>query len=67
MENFDECLFVEDASELASWCPEARVSCRGYMLGYDDMDDPAVTGFHRFLARRCDGLVKMRIVRFDFA
>ena len=35
------------------------------MLGYFDMDDPNVTGFHRFLARRCDKLVKMRIVRMD--
>ena len=67
MDNYDDCLFVEDAGELASWCPTARVSTRGYMLGYNDMSDPAVTGFHRFLARRCDGLVKMRIVRFDFA
>ena len=67
MENYDDCLFVEDASELEGWVPGARVSSRGYMLGYRDMDDPAVTGFHRFLARRCDGLVKMRIVRFDFA
>lgn len=30
-------------------------------------DDPAVTNLHRFLARRCDGAVKMRINRFDFA
>ena len=67
MENYDDCLFVEDASELDAWVPSARVSSRGYMLGYNDMRDPAVTGFHRFLARRCDRLVKMRIVRMDFA
>ena len=35
------------------------------MLGYSDMRAPGITGFHRFLARRCDGLVKMRIVRID--
>jgi len=45
---------------------EAAVSHRGYMLGYFDMDDPAVTGLHRFLARLCDSRVKMRVVRFDF-
>ena len=67
MENYDDCLFVEDAAELDSWCPTARVSTRGYMLGYQDMDDPAVTRLHRFLARRCDNTVKMRIVRMDFA
>lgn len=46
---------------------KAHVSRRGYMLGYYDMADPSVTRLHRFLARRCDGLVKMRIVRMDFA
>ena len=67
MENYDECLCVEDAATLSTWCPSARVSTRGYMLGYYSMDDPAVTGFHRLLAKLCDGLIKMRIVRFDFA
>ncbi len=66
MDNYDECLFVEDPAELRGWCDSAAVSSRGYMLGYYDMDDPAVTGLHRFLARRCDGMVKMRINRFDF-
>ncbi|MBP3892603.1 MAG: class I SAM-dependent methyltransferase [Atopobiaceae bacterium] len=65
MENYDECLCVEDPAELNAWCPGATVSTRGYMLGYYPMDDPAVTGFHRFLAKICDSVVKMRIVRFD--
>lgn len=67
MENFDDCLFVEDIAEVKSWVPDAHVSSRGYMLGYRDMDDPAVSGLHRFLARRCDGMVKMRVVRIDFS
>ena len=67
MENYDDCLYVEDPETLYTWCPDARVSWRPYMLGYASMDDPNVTSLHRFLARRCDGLVKMRIVRFDFA
>lgn len=66
MVNYDDCLFVEDVSELEGWCPGACVSSRGYMLGYSDMDDPAVTRLHRFLARCCDGMVKMRIIRMDF-
>ena len=67
MENYDECLFVEDPAVLEGWCDAATVSSRGYMLGYYDLDDPAVTGLFRFLARRCDGVMKMRIFRFDFA
>ena len=67
MENYDDCLFVENIAEVEAWVPTARVSSRGYMLGYRNMDDPAVTGLHRFLARRCDSMVKMRIVRMDFA
>ncbi len=67
MQNYDDCLFVEDIAEVAAWVPSAHVTARGYMLGYRTMDDPAVKGLHRFLARRCDGLVKMRIVRMDFA
>ncbi|MBQ9043626.1 MAG: class I SAM-dependent methyltransferase [Eggerthellaceae bacterium] len=66
MENYDECLIVEDASALRSWVPGADVSSKGYMLGYFDMDDPNVTGLHRFLARRCDNMVKMQVNRFDF-
>lgn len=49
MENYDECLFVEDPATLNTWCPTATVSTRGYMLGYREMDDPNVTGLHRFL------------------
>lgn len=65
MENYDECLYVEDPAMLDGWCPTATVSTRGYMLGYHEMDDPNVTGLHRALARLCDGVVKMRIVRMD--
>jgi O-methyltransferase involved in polyketide biosynthesis len=65
MENYDECLFVEDPATLDGWCPAATVSTRGYMLGYREMDDPNVTGLHRVLARLCDRVVKMRIVRMD--
>ncbi|MBQ9042897.1 MAG: class I SAM-dependent methyltransferase [Eggerthellaceae bacterium] len=66
MENYDECLIVEDASALRSWVPGSDASSKGYMLGYFDMDDPNVTGLHRFLARRCDNMVKMQVNRFDF-
>lgn len=67
MENYDDCLYIDNVTAVEGWVPGACVSARGYMLGYAPMDDPAVTGLHRFLARRCDGVVKMRILRFDFA
>ena len=59
MENYDDCLCVNKVDEIRSWCPGARISHRGYMLGYQAMDDPNVKGIHRFLARLCDGLVNM--------
>ena len=67
MDNYDDRLFVEDITEVEAWVPTAHMSSRGYMLGYYNMDDPAVTRLHRFLARLCDNMVKMRIVRMDFA
>ena len=66
MQNYDECLCVDDPEALRAWCPGATLTYRGYMLGYQRMVDPAVTHLHRLLARVCDGPVKMRIFRFDF-
>ena len=37
------------------------------MLGYNDLKDPSVSGFFRFLARVGDGMMKMQIVRIKFA
>lgn len=47
--------------------PIAAISTRGYMLGYHDLKNPAVSGFFRLLSRLGDGLMKMQIVRMDFA
>ena len=59
---------VSDAArELSPWSERLRVSSRGYMLGYQSLDDPDVSGFFRFLARVGDGAMKMQIVRLDFA
>ena len=59
---------VSDAQrELAPWSPKLRVSSRGYMLGYHDLNDPSVSGFFRFLAQVGDGMMNMQIVRIDFA
>ena len=59
---------VSDAvRELSPWVEGMRVSSRGYMLGYHDLRDPSVSGFFRFLARVGDNMMKMQIVRLDFA
>lgn len=58
---------VSDArAELSGWSPRLRVSSRGYMLGYNDLRDPAVSGFFRFLARVGDGMMKMQIIQLTF-
>ncbi len=58
---------VSDAKrELSAWGDGLNVSSRGYMLGYNDLKDPSVSGFFRFLARVGDGMMKMQIVRIEF-
>ena len=58
---------VSDAkTELSPWSNRLHVSSRGYMLGYQSLNDPSVSGFFRFLAKVGDGLMKMQIVRLDF-
>lgn len=57
---------VSDAvSELSGWSDRLKVSSRGYMLGYNDLSDPSVSGFFRFLSKAGDGMMAMRIVRID--
>ena len=51
--------------ELGSWAPGMTVSSRGYMLGYQDLNDPDVSGFFRFLARLGDGKVKEVIMAMN--
>ena len=58
---------VSDApQEISAWDSRLQVSSRGYMLGYNDLKDPSVSGFFRFLARVGDGMMKMQIVRIKF-
>ena len=58
---------VSDApKEIGAWDSRLRVSSRGYMLGYNDLKDPSVSGFFRFLARVGDRGMKMQIVRIGF-
>ena len=58
---------VSDApKEIGPWDSRLRVTSRGYMLGYNDLKDPSVSGFFRFLARVGDGMMKMQIVKIGF-
>ena len=58
---------VSDApKEIGAWDSRLQVSSRGYMLGYNDLKDPSVSGFFRFLARVGDGMMKMQIVKIKF-
>ena len=54
---------VSDAkSEISPWDSRLQVTSRGYMLGYNDLRDPSVSGLFRFLARTGDRIMKMQIV-----
>ena len=58
---------VSDApQEISAWDSRLQVTSRGYMLGYNDLRDPSVSGFFRFLARVGDGMMKMQIVKIGF-
>ena len=58
---------VSDAkSEIGAWDSRLQVSSRGYMLGYNDLKDPSVSVFFRFLAKVGDGMMKMQIVKIGF-
>ena len=53
-------------SELSLWDSRLQVTSRGYMLGYNDLKDPSVSGFFHFLARVGDGMMRMQIVKIKF-
>ena len=58
---------VSDASkEIGAWDSRLQVTSRGYMLGYNDLRDPSVSGFFRFLAKVGDRGMKMQIVKIRF-
>ena len=58
---------VSDApKEIGAWDSRLQVTSRGYMLGYNDLKDPSVSGFFRFLAKVGDRMMKMQIVKIQF-
>ena len=52
--------------EIGAWDSRLQVTSRGYMLGYNDLRDPSVSGFFRFLAKVGDHGMKMQIVKIRF-
>ena len=57
---------VSNLEEISSWSNNIEVSSKGYMLGYNDLKQDNISGFFRFLAHICDGLMKMKIVKIKF-
>ena len=58
---------VSDAKrEIGAWDSRLHIASRGYMLGYNDLKGPSVSGFFRFLARVGDGMMRMQIVKIKF-
>jgi len=58
---------VTDArAEIGAWDDSLTVSSRGYMLGYNDLRDPSVSGFFRLLAKIGDRKMNMQIVKIKF-
>lgn len=57
---------VSNLKEISLWSNNIEVTSKGYMLGYNDLKDDNVSGFFRFLAHICDGLMKMQIVKIKF-
>lgn len=59
--------YIDDPKkDLQPWIANTDISTRGYMLGYNDLKDPAISGLFRFLSRIGDNIMKMRIIRLDF-
>jgi O-methyltransferase involved in polyketide biosynthesis len=61
-----DCFSVGDVKRDLSWMENARITSRGYMLGYNDLKDPSVPGLFRLMAKLGDGYMKMQIIRMDF-
>ena len=58
---------VSDAErELSPWDSRLQVSSKGYMLRYNDLKGPSISGFFRFLAKVGDDGMKMQIVKIGF-
>ena len=53
--------------DIKPWMENAKISYKGYMLGYSDLNTPCVPSFFRFLSHIGDSILKMKILRLDFS
>ena len=59
--------YVNDIkSDLLPWFKNAKVSAKGYMTGYIDLNSPSISGGMRMLSKIGDRFMKMRIARIEF-
>ena len=56
----------EPEKDIAPWLDNCKISGKDYMLGYNDLKLPGISGTFRFMSRVGDGLMKMKIVRIEF-
>lgn len=67
IQNVDAYFSVSDVNkDIKPWLKAAKVSSKGYMLGYNDLKTQSVSGFFRFLSKIGDNVMQMKIVRIDF-
>lgn len=67
IQNVEAYFSVENAKqEISTWGENLQVSSRGYMLGYQSLNDPSIKKLYRVLAKIGDNWMKMQIVRVDF-
>ena len=52
--------------DIFPWIGDAKVTYKGYMLGYSDLRMSGVSGMFRFLSKIGDGPMKMKIVKICF-
>lgn len=53
--------------DVVPWSNGFQVSYKGYMLGYNELKVPSVSGTFRFMSKVADGIMQMKILRLDFA
>ncbi len=68
IKNVDAFFHVDSLEkDVLPWLKHAKVSQRGYMLGYHDLKAPCIPSLFRLLSKIGDNSLRMQILRFDFA
>ncbi len=53
--------------DVLPWLKYAKASQKGYMLGYQDLKAPCIPAMFRLLSKIGDNVLRMQILRLDFA